>query len=147
MIKRKMRPFSSDTEGKEWFIRWLSDHRFSDIVDTDSISRFYHWDVEATLNGVRYCFELKNRTFPSYQFGDAVINKYKYDYLVDCPNKGVLVMFWTDCFVMIDVKRCHPTEEITRECHRQTWFSDKRLYENRMVRWNIQNMTLLSYDE
>ena len=142
-----MRPFNELSEGKDWFINWLKNHHFIDIVDTDTISRYYHWDVEATLNGERYAFELKNRTFPSYQFGDAAVNYDKYEYLLDCPHKAIFVTFWTDCFIMIDVKNCHPDEDITRQCPHQTRFPDHQIISKKMVRWKIQNMKLLKYDQ
>lgn len=141
-----MRPFNDLSEGKEWFISWLRKHQFKDIIDTDSISRYYHWDLEATYKDERYCFELKNRTFPSSQFSDTAINKYKYEYLRDCGHRGVLVTFWNDCFCLIDVQRLPPDGEIIRECPRQTRFQDHRLYDNHMVKWDIQNLKLLQYD-
>lgn len=146
MTVGEMRPFGDLSEGREWFIRWLSDHHFTDIVDTDSISRFYHWDVEATLNGERYAFELKNRTFPSYQFGDAAVNYDKYEYLKDCPHRAIFVTFWTDRWIMIDVKCCPPDEDINRECPHQTRFQDHRLINKKLASWRIQNMRLLDYD-
>lgn len=142
-----MRPFSDLSEGKDWFISWLKKHHFVDIVDTDMISQYYHWDIEAKLNGHKYVFELKNRTFPSYQFNDTTINKYKYEYLKDSGYISILVTFWDDVWCMIDVNHRQPDEFITRECHRQTRFSDKRLYDNQMARWNIRNMKLLDYDQ
>lgn len=142
-----MRPFSDLSEGREWFISWLAKHQFTDILDTNDVDRYCHWDVEATLNGERYAFELKNRTFPSSEFNDAAINKYKYDSLVDCPYKSVLVMFWTDRFILIDIKGCHPDGDIIRECPHQTRFPDHRPVDNRMVTWNIRNMKLLDYDQ
>ena len=120
-----MRPFNELSEGKDWFIGWLKKHHFVDIVDTDTISQYYHWDIEATLNGRRYAFELKNRTFPSYQFGDAAVNYDKYEYLLDCP---------------------HPDEDITRECPHQTRFPDHQIISKKMVTWKIQNMKLMDYD-
>ena len=141
-----MRPFNELSEGKDWFINWLKNHHFTDIVDTDTISRYYHWDIEATLNGERYAFELKNRTFPSYQFGDAAVNYDKYEYLLNCPHRAIFVTFWTDCFIMIDVKNCHPDEDITRQCPYQTRFPDHQIISKKMVRWKIQNMKLLKYD-
>ena len=141
-----MKPFSDLSEGKEWFISWLKKHNFTDIVDTDTISIYYHWDLEATLNGKRYAFELKNRTFPSYHFDDAAVNYDKYEYLLNCPYKAVFVTFWTDCFIMIDVKNCPPDEDIVRYCQHQTRFPDHQIIRKKMVRWKLQNMKLLYYD-
>ena len=141
-----MRPFDEISEGKAFFINWLEQHHFTDIVDTDTISRYYHWDVEATLNGERYAFELKNRTFPSYQFGDAAVNYDKYEYLLNCPYKAVFVTFWTDCFIMIDVKSRYPDSFFYKMCPHQTRFQDHHLMKKEMVSWSIQNMKLLKYD-
>ena len=141
-----MRPFDEISEGKEWFISWLKKHNFTNIVDTDTISRYYHWDLEATLNGERYAFELKNRTFPSYHFGDAAVNYDKYEYLHDCPYKAVFVTFWTDCWCMIDVKSRYPDSFFYKMCPHQTRFQDHHLMKKEMVSWSIQNMKLLKYD-
>ena len=141
-----MRPFDEISEGKAFFINWLEQHHFTDIVDTDTISRYYHWDLEATLNGERYAFELKNRTFPSYKFGDAAVNYDKYEYLLNCPYKAVFVTFWTDCFIMIDVKSRYPDSFFYKMCPHQTRFQDHHLMKKEMVSWSIQNMKLLKYD-
>ena len=141
-----MRPFDEISEGKDWFINWLKKHNFTDIVDTDTISIYYHWDLEATLGGQRYAFELKNRTFPSYHFGDAAVNYDKYEYLLDCPYKAVFVTFWTDCFIMIDVKSRYPDSFFYKMCPHQTRFQDHHLMKKEMVSWSIQNMKLLKYD-
>lgn len=141
-----MRPFNEISEGKAFFINWLERHHFTDIVDTDTISRYYHWDVEATLGGQRYVFELKNRTFPSSLYGDAAVNYDKYEYLLNCPYKAVFVTFWTDCFIMIDVKNCPPDETIDRRCPHQTRFPDHHIINKRLVKWNIQDRILLDYE-
>ena len=141
-----MRPFDEISEGKVFFINWLERHNFTDIVDTDTISRYYHWDVEATLNGERYAFELKNRTFPSSRYGDAAVNYDKYEYLLNCPYKAVFVTFWTDCFIMIDVKSRYPDSFFYKMCPHQTRFQDHHLMKKEMVSWSIQNMKLLKYD-
>ena len=141
-----MRPFDEISEGKAFFINWLEQHHFTDIVDTDTISRYYHWDLEATLNGERYAFELKNRTFPSSRYGDAAVNYDKYEHLLNCPYKAVFVTFWTDCFIMIDVKSRYPDSFFYKMCPHQTRFRDHHLMKKEMVSWSIQNMKLLKYD-
>ena len=141
-----MRPFDEISEGKAFFINWLEQHHFTDIVDTDTISRYYHWDIEATLNGERYVFELKNRTFPSSRYGDAAVNYDKYEHLLNCPYKAVFVTFWTDCFIMIDVKSRYPDSFFYKMCPHQTRFQDHHLMKKEMVSWSIQNMKLLKYD-
>lgn len=141
-----MRPFDEISEGKAFFINWLEQHHFTDIVDTDTISRYYHWDLEATLNGERYAFELKNRTFPSSRYGDAAVNYDKYEHLLNCPYKAVFVTFWTDCFIMIDVKSRYPDSFFYKMCPHQTRFQDHHLMKKEMVSWSIQNMKLLKYD-
>lgn len=144
----KMRPFSEFSEGKDWFISLLKAHNFTDILDTDTISRFYRWDVEATSpEGIRYAFELKNRSFPSTTFGDAAVNYDKYEKLTDCPYKAVLVMFWPDCFILIDVKSCPPDNDITRDCARTTRFRDHTRGDNKMARWYIQDRKVFDYDQ
>lgn len=142
-----MRPFSDLSDGREWFISWLKKHNFTDIVDTDTISIYCHWDVEAKYGNDKYIFELKNRTFESTKYNDTAINYDKYEHLINSPYRAVLVTFWTDCFIMIDVKNCHPDEDITRQCPHQTRFPDHQIISKKMVRWKIQNMKLLKYDQ
>ena len=82
-------------------------------------------------------------TFPSYHFGDAAVNYDKYEYLLNCPYKAVFVTFWTDCFIMIDVKNCPPDEDIVRYCQHQTRFPDHQIIRKKMVRWKLQNIAKL----
>ena len=81
----KMRNFSELDEGKKWFICWLKHNNFKDITDTDSISQFCHWDVEAKYENEKYIFELKNRTFESTKYNDTAINYDKYEHLLNSP--------------------------------------------------------------
>ena len=141
-----MRPFNDSIQGDEgdsWFILWLERNGFTDVKRT---SQYCHWDLEATLNGVRYAFELKNRTFPSYKFGDAAVNYDKYEYLLNCPYKAVFVTFWTDCFIMIDVKNCPPDEDMVRYCQHQTRFPDHQIIRKKMVRWKLKDLKVLYYE-
>ncbi len=140
------RPFSELSEGRDWFISWLKKHNFTDIVDTDTISIYYHWDLEATLNGKRYVFELKNRSFLSWTYGDVFLNKDKYDWLREQPEKVILVMFWTDKFVMLDLKTKTPDEVTYENCKRQTRFSDQRTVRKQVVKWYLDGLKLLDYD-
>lgn len=141
-----MRNFSELDEGKKWFISWLNNNNFTDIIDTDSISQFCHWDVEATYGNEKYIFELKNRTFESTKFDDTVINYDKYEHLINSPYKAVLVTFWTDCWMMVDVKVNQPDNTFIKRCAHQTRFSNHTLIDKKMVSWNIENKKLLQYD-
>lgn len=145
----KMRPFSdtvSGDEGKKWFICWLNNNNFTDITDTDSISQYCHWDVEAKYGNDKYIFELKNRTFPSYKYGDVLLSGEKYDYLNNINARAVLVTFYTDKFVMIDIKKRKPDEITTQKCKKQTVFNDRRVIEKKVVKWYINNLVLLDYE-
>ena len=144
-----MRPFNdtiNGDEGKKWFISWLNNNNFTDITDTDTISQFCHYDIEATLNSVKYCFELKNRTFPSYKYGDVLLSKDKYDYLKELPYKVVLATFYTDKFVLIDIKHRSPQEITEKVCKRQTVFNDHRMVNKKVVKWFVKDLKLLEYD-
>ena len=145
----KMRPFNDSIqgdEGKKWFISWLNNNNFTDITDTDTISQFCHYDIEATLNSVKYCFELKNRTFPSYKYGDVLLSQEKYDYLNNINARVILVTFYTDKFVMIDIKKRKPDEITTQKCKKQTVFSDNRVIEKKVVKWKLKDLKMLDYD-
>lgn len=141
-----MKPFSELDEGKKWFISWLNNNNFTDIIDTDSISQFCHWDVEAKYGNCKYIFELKNRAHPSTKYGDTAINRDKYDYLIHSPYKAILVTFFTDCWCMIDVKSRYPDSFFYKMCPHQTRFQDHHLMKKEMVSWSIQNMKMLDYE-
>lgn len=145
----KMRPFNdtiNGDEGKKWFISFLKSNNFKDITDTDTISKFCHFDLEATFNGDKFCFELKNRTFPSYKYGDVLLSGDKYDYLNNINARAILVTFYTDKFVMIDIKKRKPDEITTQKCKKQTVFNDRRVIEKKVVKWFINNLILLDYE-
>lgn len=125
----------------------LSRKGFTDIIDTDTISPYYSWDIEATYKGLRYVFELKNRTFSSNTFGDAGLEKNKYERLKDCPYKAVYVCFWTDCWCMIDIKS-HPPEGFREiESSRTTRFEDRSTWRHHLATWDIQKIHILDYDK
>ena len=144
-----MRNFSdtiNGDEGKKWFICWLKHNNFKDIIDTDTISKFCHYDIEATLNSDKYVFELKNRTFPSNKYGDVLLSSEKYDYLNNIDARAILVTFYTDKFVLIDIKKRKPDEITTQKCKKQTVFSDNRVIEKKVVKWYIKDLKLLDYE-
>ena len=141
-----MRPFNELDEGKIYFISWLRDRGFEDIIDTDTLSQFTHWDIEGTYKGDKFIFELKNRTHLSTKYGDTTINKDKYEYLIHSPYKVILVTFFTDCWCMIDVKSKKPDSFFHRMCPHQTRFQDHHLMKKEMVSWSIQYRNLLKYD-
>lgn len=141
-----MRPFSDLSDGREWFISWLRKHNFTDIVDTDTISIYCHWDVEAKYGNCKYIFELKNRTFESTKYNDTAINYDKYEHLLNSPYRAVLVTFWTDKWMMVDVKFNEPDNTFIKRCSHQTRFADHTMINKKMVSWNIRNKKLLQYD-
>lgn len=144
MTQRKMnRPFKDLSEGKEWFSSWLIKNGFKDVKETD---QYCHWDLEGTYKGQRYLFELKNRTFLSWTYNDVFLNKDKYDWLREQPEKVILVMFWTDKFVMLNLKTKTPDEVTYENCKRQTRFSDQRVVRKQVVKWNLDGLKLLEYD-
>ena len=142
-----MRCFEDLDEGKIYFISWLRDKGFTDIIDTDTLSQFTHWDIEGTYKGEKFIFELKNRTHKSTKYGDTAINKDKYDYLIHSPYKAILVTFFTDCWCMVDVKSKKPDSFFHRMCPHQTRFQDHHLMKKEMVSWSIHNMKMLDYDQ
>lgn len=141
-----MRPFNELSEGKEWFISWLRSHHFTDITDTDMVNIYCHWDIEGTYKGERYVFELKNRSFHSTKYNDTAINYDKYRNLLDCSYHSVLVTFWTDRWMMIDIKSCEPDYNLNRLCPHHTRFQDHTTINKKLVSWTIQNKILLDYD-
>lgn len=141
-----MRPFNDSIQGDEgdkWFISWLERNGFTDVKRTDQYCR---WDLEGEYNGELYCFELKNRTFPSFKFGDVFLSKNKYDYLKKLPYKVVLATFYTDKFVLIDIKSRSPQEITEQICRRQTVFNDHRMIQKEVVKWYIKDLKLIDYD-
>lgn len=140
-----MRPFSDMDEGRQWLSGFLEKKGFRDITETE---RYAHWDLEGyDSKGEKWCFELKNRSFPSDRFGDVAINKDKYDWLMECPHRVILVEFFDDCFFMVDVKNRRPDSIIERQCSRTTRFSDRTVRDNKMVIWKIQDMVRIDYSD
>ena len=142
-----MRCFEDLDEGKIYFISWLRDKGFTDVIDTDTLSQFTHWDIEGTYKGEKFIFELKNRTHPSTKYGDTTINRDKYEFLIHSPHKAILVTFFTDCWCMVDVKSKKPDSFFHRMCPHQTRFQDHHLMKKEMVSWSIHNMKMLDYDQ
>ena len=89
---------------------------------------------------------MKNRTFPSYQYGDVLLSKNKYDYLIDLPYKVILATFYTDKFVLIDIKHRSPQEITEQVCKRQTLFSDHTMINKKVVKWFIKDLKMLDYE-
>lgn len=140
------RPFSSKSEGTEWFMGWLKAHHFTNIKDSVQESRFAHYDIEADLGPRHFIFELKNRDFRSDTYGDVVINDYKWEFLKSADCEAVLVTFFEDRWIMLDMKTLPPDEEIERTAPRQTWFKDKTLILKKMERWFLQGKRMLDYE-
>lgn len=142
-----MRPFSDTIDGNEgtiWFINYLTRKGFKDLHKTDKYCR---WDVEGYYKDEKWCFELKNRSFPSFTYGDVFLNKDKYDYLVnECPYKTVLVTFFTDVWCMINLKLKSPQEIIHQKCKHQTVFDDHRVIDKEIVKWYIDDLKMIDYD-
>ena len=141
-----MRPFDDSAKGDEgdkWFISWLERRGFTDVKRT---SQYCRWDLEGYYNGEKYCFEMKNRTFPSDQYGDVLLSKNKYDYLKELPYKVILATFYTDKFVLINLKKTSPQEITEQVCKRQTLFSDHTMINKKVVKWYIKDLILLDYD-
>ena len=141
-----MRPFNDSIQGDEgdrWFISWLERNGFTDVKRT---SQYCRWDLEGYYEGEKYCFEMKNRTFPSYKYNDVLLSKDKYDYLRELPYKVVLATFYTDKFVLIDIKHRSPQEITEKVCKRQTVFNDHRMVPKKVVKWFVKDLKLLDYD-
>ena len=69
-----------------------------------------------------------------------------YDYLKELPYKVVLVTFYTDKFVLIDIKHRSPQEITEKVCKRQTVFNDHRMVPKKVVKWFVKDLKLLDYD-
>lgn len=133
----------SGDEGDSYFVAWLIKKGFTDIRRTD---RYCHWDLEAKYRGNIWVFEMKNRTFPTFTYGDVFLNKDKWEYLKEIPEKAVLVTFYTDKWLMIDIKSREPDEITQQVCRRQTVFDDHRMIKKDVVKWYLEGLKLLDYD-
>ena len=102
--------------------------------------------MEAKYGNCKYIFELKNRTFESTKYNDTAINYDKYEHLLNSPYRAVLVTFWTDKWMMVDVKVNQPDNTFIKRCSHQTRFADHTMINKKMVSWNIRNKKLLQYD-
>ena len=140
-----MRPFTGDSEGKDYFIGILKKEGYTGIIDMDNIDRYSHYDLEAWKNGEKHLFELKNRSFPSTRFDDITLSEDRYDYLRNSPHRTFLVYFWTDRWTIVDIKRWRPTDKITRINKRTTRKGNYSDYRHTLVVWPIRQFRLLEY--
>lgn len=139
------RPFTEDSEGKEYFVGVLRREGFTNIVDTDSVDPYSHYDLEAWKDNNLYLFELKNRSFPSTRFGDITLSEDRYDYLRNSTYRTFLVYFFEDGWTIIDIKRWKPTGRITRTNKRTTRKGIYSDYRHTLVVWPIRQFKLLEY--
>ena len=137
-----MRPFPKTDEGRGFLITWLKKNGFDGIRGTSD--QYAHWDVEAVRGGKTWFFELKNRDFPSGQFGDAALEEDKVKYLLDTPFKPILVYFWEDAWTMIDLRNT-PYETITRNHRKTTRFGEDDEITTTWASWKLDNIKLFPY--
>lgn len=140
-----IRPFQLEDEGKTWFISYLKKKGWTNIKDTDDDSIYAHCDLEAEYKGRKVIFEMKNRDFFSYNWGDTEFNLDKYEFLMNSPYDAAFVTFWMDKWCIIDVKRLPPTriyEKMAQKSHR--WNREKIM--KKFVNWSIEDIKLLDYE-
>ena len=75
-----------------------------------------------------------------------LLSKNKYDYLKELPYKVVLATFYTDKFVLINLKKTSPQEITEQVCKRQTLFSDHTMINKKVVKWKIKDLKMLDYE-
>ena len=138
---KKTRPFDRIDEGKQYLMKILEEKGFKDVTETSKFERF---DVIATWANKTYIFELKNRDFPSGQFGDAALEEDKVKYLLDTPFKPILVYFWEDAWTMIDLRKT-PYETITRTHRKTTRFDRADEITTAWACWKLDKIKLFTY--
>ena len=89
--------------------------------------------------GKKIWLELKRRNFPSWQYGDAVIEEEKYNYFIWSKDQQlvdgvIIVSLFSDCFTLSNAL-C-PVEKFKKRAQHQTEFNDKRLVTKKFVRYN-----------
>lgn len=106
---------------------------------TQDDDQYCPYDIEIVKGGKKIWLELKRRNFPSRQYGDAVIEKDKYNYFIFNKSQhqvdGVIVVsLFTDCFTLSNAL-C-PMEFFEKKASHHTEFNDKRLITKHFVRYN-----------
>lgn len=147
-----MRPFSLDVgdnrvdEGKKWITDFLTSRGYT-VVDTDTVSKYMHFDLLVTKGNRTIWMELKNRDIPSTRYSDVEINSDKYNFLMGAPDKAVLVYFFSDKWCMVDVKKTPYTRKYMKLAkHSHCWDTRKEMKE--FILWDINecNIRLLEYE-
>jgi len=141
------RPFSKDSEGKEWLIKKLKNIGFDHIVDTDVYAKTYHYDIEGYYKGKKWIFELKNRDLSSDCYSDVMMNRKQYRTIrweVEADYK-ILFYFWNDHYTVIDLQKNIPESSETIECSRTKRIGDHRVIKKDMVIWNNDAYKLFDY--
>lgn len=103
--------FNTEQESINFFINWLEEKGFTNIVRPED--QFSYYDLEAEYvhpkaGLTKWRFELKRRTFESDKFNDLIIEKNKYDKFINDLDKkifdqGRVVHFFTDCMAIADI--------------------------------------------
>ncbi len=137
-----MRPFSNTSEGKEFLMDLLRTNGFNNVVET---TRYEHWDIEGEYGGEKWFFELKNRDFTSDRYGDVAINYDKYINLKNTEGRAILVYFWLDCWIMLDIKSLTPSRIFTNKTTRTTRFDDRSIIDKKWVSWDLKDMKIMRY--
>lgn len=138
---KKTRPFDRIDEGKQYLMKILEEKGFQDVTETGKYDRY---DLIGTYAGKTWIFELKNRDFPSGQFGDAALEEDKVKYLLDTPFKPILVYFWEDAWTMIDLRNT-PYETISRTHRKTTRFGNNEDVTTTWASWKLDNIKLFPY--
>lgn len=136
-----------DKKSKELFSKFLREHQYTDIKDTDEISQYYTFDILANRDGKKYAFELKDRNCKSTSYGDILCEKHKYDVAVNKINSGeydavFVVNFYTDGVFAI----CHIYlgKEKLMFCPKTTSFKNREYEQKKM--WLMPQKQIFEYD-
>ena len=130
--------FLTEKESIDFICNYFEKKGFT-ATPTQQNNKYCHYDIELVREGKKIWLELKRRNFPSWQYGDAVIEEEKYNYFIwsfdqQLVDGVIVVSLFTDCFTLSNAL-C-PVEFFKKKAQHQTEFNDKRLVTKKFVRYN-----------
>lgn len=134
--------FFTEQESINFFINWLEEKGFTNIVRPED--QFSYYDLEAEykhpkMGITKWRFELKRRNIESTKFNDSIIEKSKYDKFIEDIRVGVfdegrVVTFFKDCMVIDNIKNA---KDVTfKMAGATTEFENTKVIEKTFVHFN-----------
>lgn len=130
--------FHTEKESIDFICDYFEKKGFT-ATPTQADNKYCHYDIVCTRGGKTLWLELKRRYCTSDHYGDAVIEKYKYESLKQGKSDNltdavILVNLFYDCFTLSDA--LSPIDFVVKQAAHTTEFSDDRIIDHTWARYN-----------